>query len=673
VYTDAETRVLLAAATAKDGEITRLLLKEVALKCLVLHSLREVAREVDGGVGTIVLTEEAFRADGFEELLDKLDMQPSWSDIPVVVLMKAERGSTLTPRVLNMLRNVTLLERPAPMRSVVSAIQAAVRGRERQYLIREQIEAIRQGQERFQTLANSIPQLAWMARPDGSFFWYNQRWHQYCGSTPEEMEGWGWTKVHDPTLLPGIIERWKAATASGDSWEDTFPLRRHDGQMRWHLSRAMPLRNSVGKIVLWFGTNTDIEEQRRIAEERDALLQSERAARSDAERAGRLKDEFLATLSHELRTPLTAILGWTQIVRRHNKHDGELDEALVVIERNARVQAQLIEDMLDMSRIISGKLRVDVKDVNIADVARAAIESVRPAAEAKEIRLEKIFDQRVASLRGDPARLQQVIWNLLSNAIKFTPPHGKVSIALRSVNRHLEIAVHDSGAGIKADFLPYVFERFRQADASTTRKHGGLGLGLAIVKSLVELHGGRVRATSPGEGMGATFTIELPLTGAETNQAHAPKPPPGRAELAGVKDFSCDPHTLAGLSVLVLDDEEDARVLISRVLEECGAKVMVSSSGAEALKIIEHEHPTVVLSDIGMPTEDGYEFIRKLRRLPKEKGGITPAAALTAFARLEDKERALAAGYQRHIAKPVEPTELVGIVAGLAGKSVRAS
>ena len=407
------------------------------------------------------------------------------------------------------------------------------------------------------------------------------------------------------------------------------------------------------------------DQVRRAAAERERLLEAERAARAEAERVSLQKDEFLATLSHELRTPLNAILGLSQILRTHAHADPEVADGLAVIERNTRVQVQLIEDLLDMSRIISGKIRLDVQHVDLQDVVKAAVASVRHAADAKEIRLQVVLDPLAGPVRGDPNRLQQCFWNLLSNAIKFTPKGGRVQVTLERVNSHVEACVIDDGQGIKPEFLPHVFERFRQADASTTRRHGGLGLGLSIVKHLVELHGGHVRAKSAGEGKGATFCIELPVLVVhppeERERRVHPRSPAPSADLAAV-----DHPSLDGVKVLVVDDEPDARALIRRVLEGCGATVIVAASAAEALPLVARERPHMIVSDIGMPGEDGYEFIRRVRALPPHEGGRTPAAALTAFARAEDRTRALRAGYQTHVAKPVEPTELTAVVASLA-------
>jgi CheY-like chemotaxis protein len=369
-------------------------------------------------------------------------------------------------------------------------------------------------------------------------------------------------------------------------------------------------------------------------------------------------------LSHELRTPLNAILGWTQILRHRPGGDDDLAEALVVIERNTRVQAQMIEDLLDMSRITTGKMRLDVQQVDLGDVVRAAVASVRHSAEAKDIKLQVVLDPLAGPVRGDPARLQQCCWNLLTNAIKFTPKGGQVQVSLERVNSHVEICVVDNGQGIEPDFLPHVFERFRQADASTTRRHGGLGLGLSIVKHLIELHGGSVRAKSPGPGLGATFCIDLPLM-----VVHPPRDEPARAHPRGQSSAALaavDQPSLDGIAVLAVDDEADARMMIKRVLEGCGARVTVAASSAEGLALLARERPDVIVSDIGMPGEDGYEFIKKVRALRPEDGGRTPAAALTAFARAEDRTRALRAGYQTHVAKPVEIVELTAVVASLA-------
>jgi signal transduction histidine kinase len=402
---------------------------------------------------------------------------------------------------------------------------------------------------------------------------------------------------------------------------------------------------------------------RRAAEERERLLEAERSARAEAERVSLLKDEFLATLSHELRTPLNAILGWSQLLRARGHADEEFNEGLAVIERNTKLQTQLIEDLLDMSRIISGKVRLDVQRVELADVMKAAIASVRHSADAKEIRLQVVLDPLAGPVRGDPARLQQCFWNLLSNAIKFTPRGGRIQVSLERVNSHLEACVVDNGEGIKPEFLPHVFERFRQADASTTRRHGGLGLGLSIVKHLVELHGGTVRAKSAGEGQGATFCIELPVM---VVHPHDPGSPREHPRGMGGEPAALDYPSLGGITVLAVDDEPDARTLRKRVLEDCGARVVLASSSEEGLAAVRAERPDMILSDIGMPGEDGYDFIRRVRQLAPEEGGRTPAAALTAFARAEDRTRALRAGYQTHVAKPVEPSELTAVVASLA-------
>jgi PAS domain S-box-containing protein len=444
-----------------------------------------------------------------------------------------------------------------------------------------------------------------------------------------------------------------------------------DGKERVLSASAAPVYDQEGRILAAVNSFSDITERKRAEVQHQQLFLREREARAEAEQASRLKDEFLATLSHELRTPLNAILGWSQLLRKRHARGEDVGEGLAVIERNSWVQERLIEDLLDMSRIISGKLRIDVQRVDLATVVQAAVESALPAAEAREIRLQTVLDPRAGPIRGDSARLQQVVWNLLMNAIKFTPKGGKVQVALERVNSHLEITVTDTGQGISPEFLPHVFDRFRQADSTTARRHGGLGIGLSIVKSLVELHGGSVRAKSPGEGRGSTFCVELPLmvmheTGEESKREHPEHSP--RTDSAALLR---EERVLEGLSVLVVDDDKDARDLLGRLLEDCHARVLLAASADEGFALLQQERPDVLLSDIGMPGQDGYEFIRRVRELPAERGGATPAAALTAFARSEDRRRALVAGYQTHVAKPVESAELVAIVASLAGRMGR--
>ncbi|MGZ5121819.1 MAG: ATP-binding protein [Burkholderiales bacterium] len=408
------------------------------------------------------------------------------------------------------------------------------------------------------------------------------------------------------------------------------------------------------------------EAAQKAAEERRQLLESERSARTEAERASAMKDEFLATLSHELRTPLSAILGWSQVLRLRTMGEAELRQGLETIERNARVQTQLIEDLLDMSRITSGKLRLDIQQVAPAKFIEAAAETVRPAAEAKSIRVETVLDPAAGPISGDPGRLQQVVWNLLSNAIKFTSRSGRVQVVLQRVNSHIEISVADTGIGIRSEFIPHVFDRFRQADASTTRTFGGLGLGLSIVKRLVELHGGTVRAKSEGEGHGTTFTVLLPLSAIRTNADAQDRIHPTTASALA---FDFHRSDLSGIKVLVVDDEPDARDLIQRVLAECHAQVLTAGSAAEALALVKAEKPHVLVSDIGMPDVDGYELLRRVRALGPTRGGNVPAVALTAFARSEDRTRALHAGFLVHVSKPVEPSELVATVASVTGRT----
>jgi signal transduction histidine kinase/CheY-like chemotaxis protein len=533
---DVAVRVLILAPTARDAEVSRALLAQAGVPCAVCWGVSELARAAVQGAGAVLTTDEALAGDAVDDLLAVLARQPAWSELPVVLLTRGGGESPVATRVLKALGNVTLLDRPAPMRSVLSAVQTAVRGRVRQYQLRDQLETIRRSEAAAQ------------------------------------------------------------------------------------------------------------------------------AARADAEHAGRMKDEFLATLSHELRTPLNAILGWAQVLRQAGGDPAEIKHATEIIERNARLQAQLIEDLLDMSRIISGKIRLDLQPVDPASVVDAALETVRPAADAKGIRLVRGAEPG-EPLAADSARLQQVLWNLLSNAVKFTPSGGTVTIELRRPAGAVEVAVSDTGEGLSPQFVPHVFERFRQADASMGRRHGGLGLGLAIVKQLVELHGGTVEAASDGERRGATFTVRLPVSG--------PRPEPA-APAAPHRKSAPAPAALpdlAGVAVLVVDDDADARELARRVLSQCRAHVTAAASAQEALELLSAWRPDVLLSDVAMPGMDGYELMRRLRA-GQTNGDCLAAAALTAFAGAEDRQRALDAGFRTHVSKPVEPAELVRVVAALAGRAV---
>jgi signal transduction histidine kinase/CheY-like chemotaxis protein len=407
-----------------------------------------------------------------------------------------------------------------------------------------------------------------------------------------------------------------------------------------------------GLLVWWAAVAINRHEQdlREAEREKQELLEKERAARADAERAARLKDEFLATLSHELRTPLNAIIGWSQILRRDLSNEERARFAVDVIERSGRRQAQLITDLLDISRIVSGNMRIDVQPVDLPTVIDAAIESILPASVAKTVRIERVAERISEPLYGDPSRLQQMVWNLLANAVKFTPRGGNVLVAVARVGTNVEIRVADSGEGIAPEVIPHIFERFRQGDASTSRRHGGLGLGLALVRQLAELHGGAVRAESEGLGNGATFTIELPLATVAETAHDAPRLTP--------KSLPTDGVNLKGIRVLIVDDEPDALAMVRRLLEENEANVRTADSTQAALELLGKQPFDVILSDIAMPGRDGYDLMTELRA----RGFTTPAVALTAFARPEDRERALESGYQMHISKPVEEAELLGAV-----------
>lgn len=506
-------------------------------------------------------------------------------------------------------------------------------------------KALRKSELHFRTLANSMPQMFWTARPNGQLEYCNQRWYNYTGLTQAESFAQGWLAVLHPEDRPQCEEAWAESLRTGEPLAlEARPRRATDGQYRWHLVRAFPLQGDGGEVLRWFGSSTDIHDQKLALAERDRALDQERVARSEAEAVNRIKDEFLAMLSHELRTPLNPILGWVSLMRSRPLDETTRNRALETIERNAKIQAELIEDLLDVSRILRGKLLLDIHTVNLVSVINAALETVQLSAQAKAIALQTDFDPAVGMVSGDHNRLQQIVWNLLSNAIKFTPEGGEVKVRLWQDDHYAVIEVQDTGQGISADFLPHVFEQFRQADSSSTRAFGGLGLGLAIVRYLTEQHGGEVAVASAGLGQGATFTVRLPL------QEMALLPPaPGH---------DADNLCLAGRRVLVVDDDADSLHLVTALLQDYAMEVLTADSVEAGLHLVTQHRPDVLISDIGMADCDGFMLIRALRQRSEAAGGKTPAIALTAYAGDHHRDRALAAGYQRHLTKPLDLEQL---------------
>ena len=502
-------------------------------------------------------------------------------------------------------------------------------------------------------VADRVPVFIAQLDEQERYVFVNRPYAGYYGRRPEDISGRQLREVVGEQAYAELRPRVQGVFREGRDaiWETA------EGAKHFQF-RATIARDDDGHTHGLLIVGMDIT-KRKLTE-----VELERAKR-DAEAASRAKEEFLAVLSHELRTPLTAVYGWARMLRSGQLQAEAAERALDVIVRNADAQVQLIDDLLDMSRIIAGKMRLDVRPVDLEAVIHAAIDAVRPAADAREIRLQCVLDPRAIGIIGDPDRLQQVVWNLLINAVKFTPKRGRVQVHLQRSNSHVEIVVSDTGQGIREEQLSHLFERFHQADSTSTRSHAGLGLGLALVRHLVELHGGKVTAQSPGEGQGATFTVELPVAIVHCEQEReAQVHPTARAALP-----SADGPSLDGLRVLVVDDDRDSLDLVHTILVSLGAEARECVSASEGLKVVQTWRPHVLISDIEMPGEDGYTFIRKVRALDLTKGGKTPALALTAYRRVEDRLRTLSAGYSMHVPKPVDPAELGVIVASLAGRS----
>ena len=505
-------------------------------------------------------------------------------------------------------------------------------------------QALQQRERELKLIAEVIPQQIWTAALDGHLDYINQRWRDYTGLDLKQMRQQGWASIVHPNDLSKVADAWIQAVKTGGEFNVKARLRRADGTYRWFLSQARPLRNEQDQIIKWYGTNTSIHKIKELEEK--LLLQTK-----DLLQANRLKDQFLAIVSHELRTPLNPILGWSQLLA-----GGKLDRertalGIAAIERNAKLQAQLVNDLLDVSQILRGTLKIDKISLDLSSVIKAALATVQSIAENKSIQIKSVFDPDVGRVLGDARRLQQIVWNLLSNAIKFTPKGGTVTVSLTEVETQAQIQVRDTGKGIEPEFLPYVFERFRQAQSSSTREFGGLGLGLAIVRHLTRLHGGTVTVESAGEGQGASFSVKLPLMNTSTEQTYQST------------EESVQPNRFSGIEILVVDDEIDSLDILTLVLEQEGAKLTPVASAKAALDIFSQTTPDVIISDIGMPEVDGLTLMSQIRQLPEGKD--VPAIALTAYAGEMDRQSSFDAGFQKHIAKPIDIPELIGAVTEL--------
>ncbi|MEH2047232.1 ATP-binding protein [Nostoc sp.] len=527
---------------------------------------------------------------------------------------------------------------------------------------RKQAEkALRESEEKFRNMADNAPFMVWVTDTNSYCTYLSQSWYDFTGQSEEMGLGFGRLNAVHPEDYNDARNVFLEANRSYSAFRLEYRLRRKDGKYRSCMDAANPWFGVDGQFKGYIGSVIDITERKVAEAERDRLLELEQAARTEAERANRIKDEFLAVLSHELRSPLNPILGWARLLQTREFDAAGLKKAIATIERNAQLQAQLIEDLLDVSRILQGKLNLKMLPVNLVFVIEGGLETVRLAAEAKNIQIQTMLDTSFGEVLGDSGRLQQVIWNLLSNAVKFTPEGGKIDIQLERVDTQAQITVSDTGKGISPDFLPYVFEYFRQADSTITRKFGGLGLGLAIVHHLVELHGGTIWAESLGEGQGATFRVMIPLIKKDLT-------PKQHIDIAALNPSSLT-EILAGTQILVVDDDDDTRDFHTFVLEQAGAMVTAVTSAKEALQILAESEPDMLLSDIGMPEMDGYMLMRQVKALQANQAKQIPAIALTAYAGEINQQQALESGFQKHLSKPVEPDELVKAIATLIGRS----
>jgi PAS domain S-box-containing protein len=645
-------RVLVLAPTRRDREVTRELLERADISSASCEGARSLAAEIEAAVGAILMTDAAFGDPHISQLLTALSRQPPWSDIPIVVLCQASPPALVPAQVLDSLRNVTILERPTSSRTLLSSVQAALRARARQYQLREQFEALhaseaalRESESQFRTMANSIPQLAWMARADGYIHWYNRRWYEYTGTSPE-MKGWGWQSVQDPKYLPKVLERWQASIDTGTAFDMEFPLRAQDGQFRMFLTRVVPLKGKEGQVLQWFGTSTDMEDAKRI----EVRLRATESALRDADHR---KDLFLATLAHELRNPLAPIRTAAHILGSPRLAPQQLQWAQSVIQRQVGHMALLLDDLLDIARITQGKLELRKKYVSLTDIVDSAVEEARPLLDGKNHQLAITLPSEEVTLSADPLRLSQILSNLLTNAAKYTDPGGHIELSGVVQSGTLCLSVKDDGIGIAPEALTRIFEMFSQIDSASARSGGGLGIGLALVKGLLELHGGTIDARSDGPGHGSEFIVRLPL--AASTPAQVP-----------TTDAGAPPVATVGRRVMVADDNKDAADALAMLLELAGHEVRVAHRGRAALALAQTFRPDVALIDIGMPDLSGYDVAKELRRAPWGAGICL--IALTGWGQDDDRQRAKDAGFDRHMTKPVEPGTIEALLSDANGR-----
>ncbi len=675
-----EHRVLVLAPTGVDGEITAQIFAEAGIACEVYDDVDTLVEEISRGAGAVLITSEALTAESIPRLRKVIDGQPAWSDIPLLVFTPGSR--TALAGVLGPRANVTLVDRPIHVDTLLSVTWSALRARHRQYHIRTLLEAERLHAERLASLADASMAIASTLSLGTVIQMLTDRARELLGASIAVTSIEASEEAYPPIF---------AASTDDDAWRQF--LTEHHQELRETFTETLRLSSgdcadsalahtfsaagspgsphnaicasltddqgvSFGFIALLNKPDGDF-----TAEDEAVLVQlatmtsaSVQKARlfQEAQEANRAKDDFLATLAHELRTPMTAIIGWLQMLKE-DPHSEDAKTAIAMIEGSTQVQARLVEDLMDVSRIIAGKLRVQRGPVELGPLVQRIASTYSATAEEQGVKIESDITPDPVSVWGDPTRLQQVVWNLLSNAIKFTPSGGTVAVKLAKEGSSAVLRVRDSGAGIAPDFLPHVFERFRQAEkgTTTTRSHSGLGLGLAIVRHLVELHGGTVEARSEGLGNGAEFVVTLPIRAVHP---------------ADAEEIQTMQQQLTGYRILVVDDDEEARHMLEKVLEQFGAGVRVSASVGEAIETLRSYDADLVISDIAMPGEDGYALIRRLKDLTHKMGRDVPALALSAYGREENQMRVLSAGFREYVQKPVNPAQLARIIAELVAE-----